>query len=104
MLVLAGLWVVAFGAFNPEGFVASRNLDQRTASGLDSRYLVDRLGSDAVPGIVERIPAQTPAVQAELTEALCANYSRHLNIELAGWNRSLSQAEAALHTLECQTS
>ncbi|MGH1493876.1 MAG: DUF4153 domain-containing protein [Acidimicrobiales bacterium] len=101
LFMLAGLWVVAFGAFNPEGFVAAGNLDQQTAAGLDGRYLVEGLGADAVPAIVDRIPAQAPSVQAQLTASLCMRTDLYSDTGLFGWNASLSQAQAAIAGLEC---
>ncbi len=69
--VLGALWVLAFGASNPEASVAGANLDRQAAIELDVGYLIRDLGADAVPTIIERLPSQDRSTANRLSVRLC---------------------------------
>jgi hypothetical protein len=88
LVVLFGLNVV-----NPEALVARHNLD-RMADGreVDAEYLAEGLALDAVPTIVDRLPALDPATQDDLRARIgCPTPGDGW----AGWNASRSAAADA---------
>lgn len=97
------LWVLAFGLWNPEAKVATGNLargDQ--AAEIDYRYLGGRLGTDAMPAMIELLPTMGADHRETLTEDLCRQAD-----DLGGgypilsWNRSHAKATAALESIGC---
>jgi hypothetical protein len=92
---VAGL-VALFGLnlVNPEALVARHNLD-RLAGGreVDAEYLAEGLSIDAVPMIVEHLPALDPATQEELLARIGCPERGH---GWAGWNASRSAAAGAI--------
>lgn len=105
MFLLACLWVVGFGLFNPEAFVARGNIERHDAAGpaLDLRYLSEGLGTDAMPAIVERFPSLTPATRSDLAEDLCEASIPDTEYGPLGWNRSSSEARGVVADLDCES-
>ncbi|MEM7275976.1 MAG: DUF4153 domain-containing protein [Actinomycetota bacterium] len=103
VFLLAGCWVVVFGAANPEAIVAGGNLDRAGTIPLDDAYLTTELGSDAVPAIIERLDRQQPAVRERLTAALCDELADEDpgGGRLLTWNRSRAESAEALASLTC---
>jgi hypothetical protein len=100
--LLAGAWILAFGATNPEAKVAAGNMNRSAEVGgptLDVDHLVDHLGPDAMPTIVDLMADQPTEVRQEVTIGLC---DRGLgDTGVAGWNQSMVRAGDALGHLDC---
>ena len=99
----AAVWILAFGLWNPEAAVARGNLERsEQVTGVDYRYLGQKLGPDAIPTLVELVPTVSAEYRVQLTEDLC----RQTN-DLGGgyrffsWNRSHHTATEALGQLGC---
>ncbi len=103
LFVLGGVWVLAFGASNPEATVAAANLelDGVPAVELDRGYLVGDLGADAVPAIVDRLASQDRSTADWLTGRLCRQADRYRIDRPADWNRANAEARAAIESLDC---
>ena len=99
-LVLAGIWMVAFGLTNPEATVASTNLERAQSAPADVEYLFLDLGPDAVPAIVERLDQLGAGDRARLRDGLCTRPTADTGRFLT-WNRSRAQAHDALAALAC---
>ena len=110
LFVTAAVWVVAFGLWNPEAFVAERNLDRGVAAAaeqsdrsrsVDDRYLLDELGPDAVPVMVHRIGDVDPDRRNHFRRSLCRLRPVSDDHWPMSWNRSLALAGAELEALGC---
>ena len=114
-----GLWVLAFGVFNPEAFVASRNIDagvvgteQELAAiesgdprtDVDTRYLTNDLGDDAVPAIVARLDQlelDQPNNADQVRNDLCRRSQQPTSSNPFGFNFSVHRANRAIQQLGC---
>ena len=85
------LVLVTLNVMNPEATIARHNLDM--AREVDARYLVD-LSADAVPTIVDALPALEPDVRSALVARLCATTADAGRGALS-WNAARAAAEDA---------
>ena len=105
----AGVWVIGFGLWNPEAFVADRNLDRALAApatddreiDLDDRYLLDELGPDAVGVLVAGTADLDPETADRFGGALCRSRPDDRAFGWFDWNRSVSRARAEIDRLDC---
>ncbi len=120
LALLAGVWVLAFGLFGPEAFIANRNIDRSitvsseaadppSATGesenrqpqLDATYLASDLGADAVPTVVSRLGELDADSMVAIRDALCLGHDSG-SVGIAGWNRAEQRAADAIATLNCR--
>lgn len=106
LYVSLALWVVAFGALNPEQFVATSNLDAATATSdgqqrLDVTYLTDELSDDAVPTLIDNVDKLDSDLSELMLIRLCDQSAPGNEFGFLGWNLSASQSAAAFDELRC---
>lgn len=97
-LVCASVLVLGFAAMNPDAWVAQRNIDRFEAGRpLDTLYL-SALSADAVPVVVERLPADvaTCVLQGSPYSTGSPAFSSD---DLLGWNLSRARAAQARESL-----
>lgn len=82
--------ILAVNALNPDALIARTNLDRPL---VDANYLAG-LSDDAVPTLVQRLPALSPALRAQIATQLANRPERDGNWRT--WNLSRSRAAAAL--------
>ena len=77
-------------------FIADRNLERYAATGkLDVGYL-SSLPADAVPRLVEALPALPPDIRVALTRGLQCNLGRLIDQPATSWNLGRERALASL--------
>lgn len=110
-----GVWVVGFGAFNPEAFVVERNVEAQTfvdqeatsrRGPIDASYLLNDLGPDAIPAIVSHLDAllsnDVDANDAEwMKDVLCDQAPYENKYGFLSYNRSTEKANRALAAMNC---
>jgi len=91
---------IALIYWNHEGWIARRNMDRFASTGkLDIAYLTRGLSPDAIPAIINRLPALPEPVRAELQHAVQAQHAARVNRRQRAWfewNRAASRARRAL--------
>ena len=102
IFLLAGLWAVSFGIFNPEAYVARGNLERdNTTLSLDVRYLSEDLGTDAVPTVVDHLRELDAEDAIALIQQLCDLEPEASEYGPLGWNRSEAVAARKLAIIDC---
>jgi hypothetical protein len=91
-LVAGFVATLALNVANPDALIARTNLDRPH---IDTTYLGD-LSDDAVPVLLQRLPALDPGVRVPLAEALLRRSDRSESI--VGWNASRARAEELLRS------
>ncbi len=90
-VVIIGLHVV-----NPDALIVKTNV-ARAAEGasIDTAYLTG-LSADAVPALLDALPALDPALQAEVAQQLIARWHRPSQADWRTWSRARSVAWRAV--------
>ncbi|UNX53512.1 DUF4173 domain-containing protein [Georgenia sp. TF02-10] len=96
-LVSGAVFLLALGLANPEGWVARQNIERYADTGkIDTSYLAT-LGPDAVPAIVEGLPADL--ARCALPDPADGGWGRAGDGDVLEWNLGRSQAAAAVGAL-----
>ena len=90
------LFISAFTALNPEGYVARYDVGRANVTRLDVAYL-SSLSDDAVPDLVTSLSGLDASTSASLRHALCARSIEH--VTWATWSVSQARASALLATI-----
>jgi hypothetical protein len=88
--VLGFAATAALNVLSPDALIARTNLSRPH---VDIAYL-SRLGDDAVPTLLSRLPSLRPDLRADLARRLLARSEESGGV--LGWNVSRSTAQAAL--------
>ncbi len=95
-IVLLGL-----NAVNPDALVARVNMTRMAADGTFDPQYTFRLGADAVPVLLERMPALTPEQRSELAEHLLRTHTDSTSTaDIRSWNASRATANALVSKRE----
>ena len=81
---------LALNILNPDALIARTNLNRPK---IDIAY-VSSLSADAVPALLQRLPALAPEVRRPIAAALLRRSTRHDG--WLAWNASRSRAEALM--------
>ncbi|KGN38283.1 DUF4153 domain-containing protein [Knoellia subterranea] len=97
-LLSGALFFLGFGLMNPDGWVATQNIERFHATGkLDTAYL-DRLGVDATPAIIKGLDAK----QAACVLSWDMERSHDLTDDVLEWNLGRSRAFGAAEGIDLQ--
>jgi hypothetical protein len=89
VLVAGFVATATLNVVNPDALIVRTNVDRGR---VDPAYLAS-LSDDAVPTLIARLPALSPAARAEVARALL---TRRVDGDALGWNLSRSRAESAI--------
>jgi hypothetical protein len=91
LVLLAGLHF-----FNPDAFIARRNIElMKQGREYDARYNARELSADAVPVLIEGLPFMTRDQQCAVRAGII---NRQVDKDFRGWNRSRSVAFALVES------
>ncbi len=87
-VLLAAVFAIGFGAANPERWVAQINLERATVDApVDTRYLVNHLGSDAKPAVADYAWMRLGGMPDDIVRWLCED-EPSVGYGPLGWNAS----------------
>lgn len=98
LLLVGVVFVFGLNAVNPDVFVASFNIENRSGSQLDVQALSE-LSDDAIPGVIASLDDLDNAPLRDLTQRLCRRFDRSTSYGILEYNRSAVRADAALDAL-----